>query len=111
MTLPISLSCAEIVATAGELRTSAQILYRATVPAVPTHTAEVEALWQEHLATADRLAQELSRLLAARGAYALTRVHFGAAFPVDRDWLVAAPPELAATLPPQAYVLSAACFD
>ena len=46
------------------------------------------------------LAQELSRLLAARGAYALTRLHFGAAFPVDRDWLETAPPDLAGTLPP-----------
>ncbi len=59
--------------------------------------------WQVLVATtteARPLAQELSRLLAARGAYALTRIHFGAAFPVDKDWLVAAPPELAATLPP-----------
>ena len=59
--------------------------------------------WQVLVATtteARPLAQELSRLLAERGAYALTRIHFGAAFPVDRDWLVAAPPELAPTLPP-----------
>ncbi|MBI4172598.1 MAG: aminopeptidase, partial [Actinobacteria bacterium] len=59
--------------------------------------------WQVLVATtteARPLAQELSRLLAERGAYALTRIHFGASFPVDRNWLVAAPAELAATLPP-----------
>lgn len=58
--------------------------------------------WQVLVATtteARPLAQELSRQLAARGAYALTRIHFGAAF-VDRDWIEAAPTELAATLPP-----------
>lgn len=46
------------------------------------------------------VARELSRLLAERGAYALTRISFGAAFPVDLDWIAAAPDELAATLPP-----------
>lgn len=46
------------------------------------------------------VARELSRLLAERGAYALTRIAFGAAFPADLDWIAAAPPDLAATLPP-----------
>jgi len=46
------------------------------------------------------LAQALSRLLAERGAYALTRLHFGAPFPVDLDWIEAAPEEIARTLPP-----------
>jgi aminopeptidase len=46
------------------------------------------------------LAEELSRLLAERGAYALTRITFGAPWPVDLDWIEAAPRELAATLPP-----------
>jgi aminopeptidase len=46
------------------------------------------------------LAQELSRRLARRGAYALPRISFGAAFPLDLDWIEAAPPELAATLAP-----------
>ena len=59
--------------------------------------------WQVLVATtteARPVAQELSRLLAERGAYALTRVAFGAAFPVDVDWIAAAPADLAATLPP-----------
>ena len=46
------------------------------------------------------LARELSRQLAGRGAYALTRISWGAAFPVDLDWIAAAPGELAASLPP-----------
>ena len=46
------------------------------------------------------VAQELSRLLAERGAYALTRIAFGTPFPADLDWIAAAPAELAATLPP-----------
>jgi aminopeptidase len=46
------------------------------------------------------LAVELSRLLAERGAYALPRIAFGAPWPVDLDWIEAAPPELAGTLPP-----------
>jgi aminopeptidase len=46
------------------------------------------------------LAIELSRLLAERGAYALPRIFFGAPWPVDLDWIEAAPTELAATLPP-----------
>jgi aminopeptidase len=46
------------------------------------------------------LAQQLSGLLAQRGAYALTRLSFGAPWPVDLDWIEAAPPELAGSLPP-----------
>jgi aminopeptidase len=46
------------------------------------------------------LAEELSRQLAARGAYALTRIHFDGLYPVDSAWIEAAPPELARTLPP-----------
>ena len=42
------------------------------------------------------LAQELSRLLAERGAWALTRISFGAPVPGDLDWAEAAPAELAA---------------
>lgn len=59
--------------------------------------------WQVLVATtteARPVARELSRLLAERGAYALTRIAFGAAFPVDLDWIAAAPQELAPTLPP-----------
>ncbi len=59
--------------------------------------------WQVLVATtteARPVAQELSRLLAERGAYALTRIAFGAPFPADLDWIAAAPAELAATLPP-----------
>ena len=59
--------------------------------------------WQVLVATtteARPLAQELSRLLAERGAYALTRIAFGGAFPVDLDWIEAAAPELAPTLAP-----------
>jgi aminopeptidase len=46
------------------------------------------------------LAEELSRQLAARGAYALTRISFGAVYPLDTAWIGAAPPELALRLPP-----------
>ncbi len=59
--------------------------------------------WQVLVATtteARPVAQELSRLLAERGAYALTRIAFGAAFPTDLDWIGAAAPEFAATLAP-----------
>ncbi len=59
--------------------------------------------WQVLVATtteARPVARELSRLLAERGAYALTRISFGAAFPTDLDWIAAAPPELAPTLAP-----------
>ncbi|HWN21423.1 MAG TPA: aminopeptidase [Gaiellaceae bacterium] len=59
--------------------------------------------WQVLVATtteARSVAQELSRLLAERGAYALTRIAFGGAFPADLDWIAAAPADLAATLPP-----------
>lgn len=59
--------------------------------------------WQVLVATtteARPLAQELSRLLAERGAYALPRIAFGGAFPVDLDWIEAAVPELAPTLAP-----------
>lgn len=59
--------------------------------------------WQVLVSTtteARPLAQELSRQLAARGAYALPRTSFGAPLPADLDWIEAAPPELAATLPP-----------
>ena len=41
------------------------------------------------------LAEELSRQLARRGAYALTRMSVGAAYPVDAAWIGAAPSELA----------------
>ena len=59
--------------------------------------------WQVLVATtteAQPVARELSRRLAERGAYALTRIAFGPSFPADLDWIAAAPAELAATLPP-----------
>jgi aminopeptidase len=46
------------------------------------------------------LARELSRQLARRGAHALTRIHFGGLYPLDVDWIAAAPPELARELAP-----------
>jgi aminopeptidase len=46
------------------------------------------------------LAEELSRELARRGAYALTRIHFGGLYPLDTAWVEDAPAELAAVLPP-----------
>ncbi len=46
------------------------------------------------------LAEALSRELARRGAYALTRIHFGGRVPVDVDWLAEAPAELRRALPP-----------
>jgi aminopeptidase len=46
------------------------------------------------------LAEELSRELAERGAYALTRIAFGGLFPLDVAWIEAAPPELALGLAP-----------
>ena len=59
--------------------------------------------WQVLVATTTEalpLARELSRGLADRGAWALTRLVPGAPYPVDLDWIEAAPPELAAELPP-----------
>src|ERR671919_387363 len=59
--------------------------------------------WHVLVATttnARTLAEELSRQLAARGAYALTRIHFGAAYPLDPAWIAAAPGELAGGLAP-----------
>lgn len=59
--------------------------------------------WQVLVATtteARPLAQELSRLLGERGAYALPRIAFGSAFPADLDWIRAAPLDLAPTLAP-----------
>jgi aminopeptidase len=67
------------------------------------HSLGVQRGWQVLVATtseAQPLAEALSRGLARRGAYALRRIDFGAPFPLDLDWLEAAPPELAATLPP-----------
>jgi aminopeptidase len=63
----------------------------------------VQRGWQVLVATtteARPLAGALSRGLARRGAYALRRIDFGAPFPVDLDWIEAASPELAPTLPP-----------
>ena len=63
----------------------------------------VQAGWQVLVATtteAQPLAEALSRGLARRGAYCLRRIDFGAPFPVDLDWIEAAPPGLAATMPP-----------
>jgi aminopeptidase len=57
----------------------------------------VQPGWQVLVATtteAEPLARELSRLLGERGAYALPRISFGARWPVDADWLCAAPSEL-----------------
>jgi aminopeptidase len=59
--------------------------------------------WQVLVATtteARPVARELSRLLAERRAYALTRIAFGPSFPADLDWIAAAPPGLDATLAP-----------
>ena len=50
--------------------------------------------WQVLVATtteAEPLARELSRLIGERGAYALPRISFGGRWPVDADWLCAAP--------------------
>ncbi len=63
----------------------------------------VQPGWQVLVSTtteARPLARALSRLLAERGAYALTRIHFGALYPVDLDWIEAAPEQIARTLPP-----------
>jgi aminopeptidase len=54
----------------------------------------VQPGWQVLVATtteAEPLARELSRLIGERGAYALQRISFGARWPVDADWLCAAP--------------------
>jgi aminopeptidase len=54
----------------------------------------VQPGWQVLVATsveAEPLARELSRLIGERGAYALPRITFGARWPVDADWLAAAP--------------------
>ncbi len=54
----------------------------------------VQPGWQVLVATtteAEPLARELSRLIGERGAFALQRISFGARWPVDGDWLCAAP--------------------
>ena len=51
-------------------------------------------------AEARPLAEELSRQLARRGAYALPRISFGGVTPVDLAWIEAAPAELRSALPP-----------
>jgi aminopeptidase len=63
----------------------------------------VQPGWHVLVATtteARPLAQELSRLIAERGAWALPRISFGAPLPGDLDWVEAAPAELRAQLPP-----------
>jgi aminopeptidase len=63
----------------------------------------VEPGWQVLVATtteARPLAQELSRLLAERGAWALPRISFGPPVPGDLDWIEGAAPELKSELPP-----------
>jgi aminopeptidase len=59
--------------------------------------------WHVLVATtteAQLLAEELSRQLAGRGAYALPRIHFGGLYPLDVPWLTAAPPGLTLSLAP-----------
>lgn len=59
--------------------------------------------WQVLVATTDEakpLARALSRRLAQRGAWCLQRIALGAAFPVDLDWLEAAPADIAGRVPP-----------
>src|SRR4051812_10138520 len=46
------------------------------------------------------LAEELSRQLARRGAYALARIGFGGLYPLDVAWLENAPDDLPLGLPP-----------
>jgi aminopeptidase len=60
-----------------EVRPGRQVLVATTTEALP-------------------LARELSRGLGRRGAWALTRLVPGNPYPVDLDWIEAAPPELAA---------------
>jgi aminopeptidase len=62
--------------------------------------------WQIVVATtveAEPLARQLSRLIGERGAYALPRITFGARWPVDADWLAAAPELGVAPLEQQVY--------
>jgi aminopeptidase len=50
---------------------------------------------------ARELAEELSRRLAARGAFALPRISFGGSiYPLDLEWIAAAPAEIAGRLAP-----------
>jgi aminopeptidase len=58
------------------------------------YSVGVQPGWQVLVATtteAEPLARELSRLIGERGAFALQRISFGARWPVDADWLCAAP--------------------
>jgi len=64
-----------------EVRPGQQVLVASTTEALP-------------------LSRELSRGVGARGAWALTRLVAGNPYPVDLDWIEAAPPELAAEPPP-----------
>jgi aminopeptidase len=63
----------------------------------------VQPGWQVLLVTtteARPLAEELSRGLARRGAFVLSRISFGAWYPLDAAWIEAAGPELAMRLAP-----------
>ena len=63
------------------------------------HSLGVQPGWQVLVATTTEalpLARELSRGLGARGAWALTRLVPGNQYPVDLDWIEAAPEELSA---------------
>ena len=67
------------------------------------YSIEVEPGWQVLVATtieALPLARELSRGLGARGAWALTRLVPGNPYPVDLDWIEAAPGDLASQQAP-----------
>lgn len=81
--------------TSGRLEAYARLLVERSIDPRPG--------WQVLVATtveARPLAQALSRLLAARGVFALPRVHWGAPQPVDLDWIEAAPEEIASALAP-----------
>jgi aminopeptidase len=70
------------------------------------HSIGVQEGWQVLVATtteAEPLARELSRLIGERGAFPLQRISFGARWPVDADWLCAAPDLGVAPLERQVY--------
>jgi aminopeptidase len=69
-------------------------LYSRYAALLVNYSLGVRPGWQVVVATtveAEPLARELSRLIGERGAYALPRIAFGARWPVDADWLTAAP--------------------
>lgn len=83
--------------------TEADARVRAYADLLLDRSLGVQPGWQVLVATTNEarpLAEELSRGLAGRGAYALPRIGFGGLYPLDAAWTAEAPAELAMELAP-----------